>query len=61
MLLQVPDPDIREILLKGEIRLYSVTGAGEGLRALLLDIIATQRDRLLLRQGGTTARPTSAT
>ncbi|RYY31758.1 hypothetical protein EON62_06245, partial [archaeon] len=56
----IPDADVREIVLEGEVRLFSVTGQGESLRALLLNILAAQRDRLLLKslEGGMSSSPT---
>jgi hypothetical protein len=48
----IPDPDVREIVMTGEIRLFNVTGSAEHLQRILLDILASQRDRLLLAGAG---------
>lgn len=46
------DPEIREIMTAGDLRLINVTAHGDRLRDALLDILAAQRDRLLLGAGG---------
>lgn len=48
----LPDPEVREIVTNGDLRLFNVTGHGDKLRELLLDVMAAQRDRLLIASGG---------
>ena len=43
----VADDDVREIVTKGEIHLYKVTGAPEGLQDLVCELVRLQRDRML--------------
>ena len=55
------DPEIREIMTSGDLRLFSVTGHGEKLRDEILEVLAAQRDRLVLASGGkVTSRPGSS-
>jgi len=57
----IPDPDVREIVMTGEIRLFNVTGSAEHLQRILLDILASQRDRLLLAGAATAGDGATAT
>jgi len=45
----IPDDEVREIVMGGDIHLFSVTGQAETLRNVLVDILALQRDRIALR------------
>jgi WD40 repeat protein len=51
----ITDPDLREIVTSGLVRLFNVTGHGDTLRTLLLDMITAQRE--LLRASMKPSRP----
>ena len=50
LLSSVPDPDVREILSKGEVYLYNVAGTSLGLQQLIVTIVEEQRE-LIYRAG----------
>jgi len=42
----IPDAEVREVVESGCVRLFSVTGHGDSLRALLVELLAAARARL---------------